>query len=176
MQFYDFRLWYKYSILFVEITCESTWLAACWALTSNCWNFSFTFFTIKFTWNYNTTNSEFGQNSWVMSVYNRKKGIMQDLSLNVIVEIRLCYRKNLWLDGAFLTITVRHHSASLIMPNSYPWDRISNLRLRTTQDSSGLLAACLCVHILLSCSSSVLVLEFTVWLLHFLEILALVSM
>ena len=34
-----------------------------------------------------------------------------------------------------LGITVRHHSASLVMPSSYPRDRIYNLHLTTIKDS-----------------------------------------
>ena len=34
-----------------------------------------------------------------------------------------------------LGITVQHHSASLVMPNSYPHDRIFNLQLTTIKDS-----------------------------------------
>ena len=34
-----------------------------------------------------------------------------------------------------LVITVLHHSASLVMPSSYPRDRIFNLHLTTSKDS-----------------------------------------
>ena len=37
-----------------------------------------------------------------------------------------------------LGITVGHHSASLVMPNSYPCDRIFNLHLTTIKDSYAL--------------------------------------
>ena len=37
-----------------------------------------------------------------------------------------------------LRITVRHHSASLVMPNSYPRDENSNPHLRTIKDSYNL--------------------------------------
>ena len=39
-----------------------------------------------------------------------------------------------------LGITVRHHSASLLLPNSYPQDGIFNLHLTAIKDSYNLLA------------------------------------
>ena len=37
-----------------------------------------------------------------------------------------------------LVITVQHHSASLVMPNSYPRDGILNQNLKTIKDSYSL--------------------------------------
>ena len=37
-----------------------------------------------------------------------------------------------------LGITTRHHSASIVMPNSYPRDRIFNPNLTTIKDSYSL--------------------------------------
>ena len=39
-------------------------------------------------------------------------------------------------------ITVRHHSTSLVMPNSYPYDIIFNLHLTTIEDPYNLIWIC----------------------------------
>ena len=39
------------------------------------------------------------------------------------------------IENSATRITDRHHSASLVMPNSYPRDGIFNQRLRTIKDS-----------------------------------------
>ena len=60
------------------------------------------------------------------------------LSLNAADEGSVCKKKNpQWLFGANwkLWITVRHHSASLVMLNSYPHDGIFNPHLKTIKDS-----------------------------------------
>ena len=39
------------------------------------------------------------------------------------------------IENSVTRVTVRHHSANLVMPNSYPCDGISNQHLTTVKDS-----------------------------------------
>ena len=39
------------------------------------------------------------------------------------------------IENSVMRVNVRHHSASLLMPSSYPSDRIFNLHRRTIMDS-----------------------------------------
>ena len=43
------------------------------------------------------------------------------------------------IENSVTRVTVRHHSASLVMPNSYPRDWISNRHLTTIKDSYSLI-------------------------------------
>ena len=57
---------------------------------------------------------------------NCRKKSMQEKESVMIIHFELKFPS--------LEITVRHHSASLIMPNSYPRDGIFNLNLTTIED------------------------------------------
>ena len=46
----------------------------------------------------------------------------------------------LQIENSVTRVTVRHHSASLVMPNSYPRDGIFNQHLTTIKDSYSLLS------------------------------------
>ena len=65
------------------------------------------------------------------------------LSLHATVKGKVCKKKNPCFVQAKLKIlslgiTVRHHSESLVNPNSYPCNGIFNLHLITIKDSNNL--------------------------------------
>ena len=57
------------------------------------------------------------------------------LSKEEYARKRIHNGSSLQIENSVTRVTVRHHSASLVMPNSYPRDRIINQHLTTIKDS-----------------------------------------
>ena len=51
---------------------------------------------------------------------------------------RIHYGSSVQIENSITRVTVRHHSTSLAMPNSYPRDGIFNQHLTTIKDSYNL--------------------------------------
>ena len=52
-----------------------------------------------------------------------------------VKTIRIFNRCELLIENSVMRVTVRHHEVRLMMPSSYPSDRIFNLHRRTIMDS-----------------------------------------
>ena len=60
---------------------------------------------------------------------------MQQLSKEEYARKRIPNGSSVQIENSVTRVTVRHHSASLVMPNSYPRDGICNQHLTTIKDS-----------------------------------------
>ena len=61
---------------------------------------------------------------------------------------------SVYIENSVTRVTVRHHSASLVMPNSYPSDGIFNQHLTTIKDSYSLLPYFICANSKGSCEAA----------------------
>ena len=66
------------------------------------------------------------------------------LSKEEYARKRICNGCSVRIENSVTRVTVRHHSASLVMPNSYPLDGIFNPNLTTIKDSYRQLYICEC--------------------------------
>ena len=79
---------------------------------------------------WHTLSFEYSVKTFLFSAWRNFFGALRELMLNTIIKGRVCKKKNLYeLKIPSLGITVRHHLASLVLPNSYPCDGIFNPNL-----------------------------------------------